>query len=104
MKKKTAIKKVSDKKRTQLKEESKLTAQLMIRCKGLCERCGQAPDWRGLHKHEKVFRSKGGSPTDPDNCVMLCGRCHSAEHGIIEIRSTVRPYSKEMSLHKKSKA
>ncbi|MFA5036705.1 MAG: HNH endonuclease signature motif containing protein [Candidatus Izemoplasmatales bacterium] len=51
---------------------------------GLCARCGEKPDWRGLVKHEKKFRSHGGSPTDKDNCELLCGKCHSMAHLIRE--------------------
>ena len=34
------------------------------------------------HVHERVRRSQGGDPADPDNCVLLCPRCHLAAHGI----------------------
>lgn len=81
----------------QKRKEKDLTLVLLERCKGLCEDCGRWPDSFGLAKHEKVFRSHGGSPLDPDNCVMLCKTCHDKRHGI----STYRPYSKEMQLHKK---
>ena len=61
----------------------KLRPKLLVRCKGKCEECHGAPDYRGLHMHHKVFRSQGGKTT-ADNCIMLCGRCHSAAHGIRE--------------------
>ena len=70
----------------QRREETMLARQLVVgRAQGLCEICRQPPDWRGLSKHEKVKRSQGGDPLDPENCVMLCGRCHSREHGIKEV-------------------
>ena len=69
----------------QIAHERELKAQLMERCRGLCEDCGQLPDFRGLAKHEKVFRSHGGNPLDPENCQMLCGKCHSKAHGIREV-------------------
>lgn len=27
--------------------------------------------------HEFVFRSQGGSPTEPTNCVLVCKGCHT---------------------------
>lgn len=41
------------------------------------------------HVHEIVYRSRGGSPLDVDNCILLCPICHAAEHAHrIEIRGT----------------
>ncbi len=35
------------------------------------------------HVHEVIPRSRGGSPTDPDNCRLLCARkCHPEAHGL----------------------
>lgn len=99
---KKPIKKVSDKKRSQLKDEKAVHAQVIERSQGLCERCGCAPDFRGLSVHHKVFRSQGGKSTI-ENQVALCGACHSLSHHITETRSTTRPYSKEMQLHRKLK-
>jgi hypothetical protein len=81
---KKPINQMSNGKYKQTKAEQKLKQELLIRCGGLCEICHQLPDWRGLSKHEKVFRSKGGDPLDPNNCVMTCGKCHSQKHRIKE--------------------
>jgi 5-methylcytosine-specific restriction endonuclease McrA len=51
---------------------------------GKCELCGNAPDWRGLQKHHKIFRSHNGSD-DRNNIEFLCGKCHSLRHGINEV-------------------
>lgn len=50
-----------------------------------CQRCGRGvlpPDqcsgwepWRG-DVNERIPRSKGGDPTDPDNAELLCQACH----------------------------
>ncbi len=50
---------------------------------GKCEQCHQLPDFRGLAKHHKVFRSHCGSD-DRTNLIWLCGKCHDKTHGIID--------------------
>lgn len=84
LKAKKHINQMSSGKYKQTKEEQKLKQELLERCKGLCECCHRPPDFRGLSKHEIIFRSKGGNPLDKDNVLMLCGRCHSGKHGIKE--------------------
>ncbi len=81
--KKSYINKISKKKRAELPAERLIRAKLIDRCKGLCEKCGKPPDFRGLSPHERVFRSHGGKMS-LENSVMLCGVCHSKEHGIKE--------------------
>ena len=34
------------------------------------------------HTHEIVLRSRGGDPNDPNNCELLCLRCHGVAHGL----------------------
>jgi len=41
-----------------------------------CERCGQ----RSQVVHERLTRARGGSITDPSNCVVLCNPCHDWIH------------------------
>lgn len=76
------INQMSNGKYKQTKEEQKLKKELMERCQGLCENCGKAPTEFPftLDKHEKVFRSKGGNPLDPENCIMICRACHQKFH------------------------
>lgn len=41
------------------------------------------PGWRcdgRLEVHEPLTRARGGDPTDPDQCVLLCARCHAWAH------------------------
>jgi len=47
----------------------------------VCEECGRAPDFRGLHPHHIKKRSQLGDESE-DNLKWLCGICHDAEHGI----------------------
>lgn len=85
--KRSPIRKVSKKMSRQKRQERKLSAILLEKCKGLCMRCGNIPDWRGLSKHEIVFRSHGGSATDENNTILVCGKCHAELHGIHENKS-----------------
>jgi 5-methylcytosine-specific restriction endonuclease McrA len=39
----------------------------------ICQRCGTKPS---TEVHEIKSRARGGSITDPANCVALCGGCH----------------------------
>ena len=34
------------------------------------------------HVHEIVPRSRGGSPYDPSNAVLLCASCHAKAHDL----------------------
>lgn len=40
----------------------------------VCERCNAA---RSTEVHELLSRGRGGSITDPTNCVALCHDCHA---------------------------
>lgn len=87
LKSKKPINKISKKMVKQKVLEKELTVKLMERCEGMCEICHKPPDWRGLSKHEIVFRSHGGDYTDESNCLMVCGFCHSSVcHNIKEIK------------------
>lgn len=68
----------------QIKKERELKQKLLKRCGGRCENCGNLPDFRGLSKHEKKFRSKGGDPLDENNTILVCGKCHAKFHRIKE--------------------
>ena len=85
LKRKTPLRKVSSKMRKQKVQEAKLTQELLGNSNGVCALCGRTPDWRGFSKHEIVHRSQGGSAIDPNNTILICGRCHSKQHGIVEV-------------------
>jgi len=78
---KTGLRPISDKRRKQIEEERVIRQKLWERCGGRCEKCGRLPDWRGIHPHEKLFRSQGGK-LSMENSIMLCSVCHDAEHGL----------------------
>ena len=49
----------------------------------VCSNCGKLPDFRGIQKHHKIFRSHLGGDTI-DNIEFLCGTCHGIRHGVKE--------------------
>lgn len=93
--KRKRINPISQKRKVELEREHDIRRQLCERAKGyfvasngqwrciggICELCGQSPNWIGLHPHEDKFRSKGGKLA-LDNSVMLCDTCHKKEHHI----------------------
>jgi 5-methylcytosine-specific restriction endonuclease McrA len=81
--KRTRINPISKKRRQILKEEEKIRMDLLEKCQGLCMECGKFPDWRGLSLHHKKFKSHGGGNSD-GNVMLVCGKCHSSFHGIVE--------------------
>lgn len=91
----TPIRPISKKRVEEMRQEREIMPLLCERAGGYwngyfcvggkCEKCHKLPDFRGLSKHEIKSRAQGGDPTDPDNCLLLCGRYHSKEHGIKEV-------------------
>lgn len=81
--KRSRINPISKKKRIQMGIEAELRSKLLEEHGGKCQDCGNYPTEFPfvLDKHEIVFRSHGGDPTNPSNCVMLCRRCHERRHG-----------------------
>lgn len=56
---------------------------VLVRDRHRCVRCDRSvsdelPEWHPhrAHVNERVPRSKGGNPLDPNNCELLCGDCH----------------------------
>jgi len=84
--KRSPIRQVSKKMAKQKRAEHKLIELLMIRCNGFCEKCGGAPDWRGLSIHHIVPKKMGGTSHayTADELMLVCGECHSEFHGVIE--------------------
>jgi len=58
----------------------------MAQCR-TCLALVEPPSWgfppnRTGHVHEVIHCSQGGDPTDPANCILLCGVCHMRAHGL----------------------
>lgn len=85
--KKTPLRKVSRKMARRKRQEDKLRQELLNQCKGLCMRCGQLPDWRGLSLSHTKPKGMGGTNHEYtiNEVQLLCGKCHSALHGITEL-------------------
>ena len=75
--KRTAINKISKKKQRIMRQERLLELELCEKYGYCCHYCGKT---EVIVKHEIAFRSNGGDPTDPDNCIILCRDCHNKAH------------------------
>ena len=58
----------------------------------ICQGCGSFGDWRGVWPHHVIHKKMGGRHGQakveieaPSNKQYLCGKCHSAKHGIREV-------------------
>jgi 5-methylcytosine-specific restriction endonuclease McrA len=63
----------------QQRREQRCKDTLRRRSGGRCEACDTLnPGIRrpGLDKHEIKSRARGGDPTDPNNCMLVCRQCH----------------------------
>lgn len=63
----------------------KIRLEVFNRAGGLCEVCKGPGGWRGLSMHHIKLRAQGGEHT-ADNLRLLCGGCHSIQHGIREVK------------------
>lgn len=70
---------MSKRKRAQMPLRKTTRQQVIERDRGRC-RCCADPCGEAGHVHEIVFRSRGGSPVELANCVLLCARCHARVH------------------------
>ena len=70
------MKKVSEKQAKRIKNLAKIQPPK----DGLCTRCHEMPDFRGLAKHHKLSRAQGGKDTN-DNLEWLCAKCHNGPDG-----------------------
>ncbi len=80
------MKRVSPKQAKENQLRLKVKALLLEESGGLCSRCGQSADFRGLELVHLKALSLGGKTT-LENCRVWCGRCHSERH---ELREKVR--------------
>ena len=79
--KRSRIKPISKKQAKKNRELNRVTQGITTE---VCQRCLLPSDFRGLSVHHKKKRSQGGS-NQLSNLVVLCGKCHSKEHGVNEI-------------------
>jgi len=80
--KRTPLRKVSSRKSKELRLE-KLTREIVLeRSNYKCEAClvRGLPQQAATDKHERIMRSMGGNPTDPENCLAVCNGCHRWLH------------------------
>lgn len=71
---KTALRFRSAKRAREYRTQRRPLVAAMLDERPICERCNAA---RSTEVHELLSRARGGSITDPGNCVCLCSACHS---------------------------
>jgi len=76
----TRLKPISKKRRAILSEEAIIEKLLLEKCEGRCMLCGKVADWRGLMKEHHY----GGKKRRAKDFILVCGKCASSQHGIIE--------------------
>ena len=74
------IKPIGKKGKQDCKEQAVVNSELTKIANGHCMRCGARPDFRGLQKHHKTFKSQGGKNT-VENEELWCAPCHFGEEG-----------------------
>lgn len=81
------MKRINPKRQAQIDNADVFRAQLLLKYKCRCRRCGKYPDWRGIALHHKRLKGMGGTSHlyTIDEVEILCGRCHSSEHHIKEV-------------------
>ena len=81
--KRSSIKKQSKAKAEQLRMEKAVKEFVFARSNGQCEAClaRSLPIKMATTKHERIMRSVGGDPLDPNNCLAVCNDCHVWIHG-----------------------
>jgi len=76
------IKKVSEKQAKDLKKRARIKKKLGKNA-SVCQECGEVADFRGLELHHSKPLARGGKTVE-SNLRLLCSRCHSEAHHIIE--------------------
>ena len=71
---------LSFKQKAELELRRKVRSELLRQAMGRCQRCGEAPDWRGLQLHHLIHLSKGGK-TSKENCQLRCAPCYFGVDG-----------------------
>lgn len=56
------------------RDQRRPLVEALLSARPLCQRCAAATS---TEVHELKSRARGGSITDPGNCVALCHACHA---------------------------
>jgi 5-methylcytosine-specific restriction endonuclease McrA len=70
--------------RTYARDRQACVVAVWTRAQHRCEYCGRWVEkpretddpFKAGHVHERIARSQGGDPTNPDDCVLSCHPCH----------------------------
>jgi len=76
LKAKKGLNRASDKQKIEIRNRTRLKAELLIEFGNKCMTCHQKPDWRGISLSHIIPLSRGGE-TSRKNCLLECYICHS---------------------------
>ena len=75
--KKSPVNQMSARRRFEMTERARTRQTVMDRARRLCEADLDGCTTHATDVHEIKTRARGGSITDPDNCLALCRWCHA---------------------------
>ena len=82
----STINNTSDKQRMEIRNRTRLKAELLMEFGNKCMTCGKKPDWRGISLSHIIPLSRGGL-TSRANCLLEC----YPDHGLYEKHPENRP-------------
>lgn len=75
------LRRVSRKRARMGRNRTRCNQLVALRSQGWCElRIGGVCQGKGVMVHEILTRARGGSITDPENCLHACAACHRWAH------------------------
>jgi len=78
--KRIPLKPISKKRQAILSQEAIIEKLLLEKCGGKCMLCGKKPDFRGLMREHHY----DGKRREPKKFILVCGKCASLCHHIVE--------------------
>lgn len=76
----TPLRRMSGKKRREIRERTKLKDVIQQRSGGMCEMRLPGCTSFATEMHERLPRGRGGDPLDPSNVIHACAACHMWTH------------------------
>ena len=77
-------------------KELKIDLLVSRGCK--CEKCGKNQKPQYLQVHHKTY--KNIFQENPEDLILVCGKCHMKEHGLIKEKKKTKPRPKKVKKYK----